>query len=127
MLRPKISIGGSTAYIGHLWSLWIVDLSNLVEPTVVGTIDLDQGYVSVDSRLVVGNGLVVLVGGDEDRVIDLGDPTSPVVTRVDFGDGRGGVVLSGRSLFVGDRSGSHRSGPVRSCEPKPVDRNFPSR
>ena len=33
-------------------------------------------------------------------------------------DGRGDVVLSGRSLFVGDRSGFHRSGPVRSCEPE---------
>ena len=54
----------------------VVQVNNISEPSVVGTLALDQTYGRGDIA-VVGDHAVVIRGGDELAVVDLTTPSSP--------------------------------------------------
>ncbi|MFA5750580.1 MAG: hypothetical protein WC895_05220, partial [Candidatus Shapirobacteria bacterium] len=110
----SIAISGRYAYITDQNSdrLSVYDLSNPQYPALVGYVaaGLDPEYVFVSGRYAYVSTLGGIVGDDVIRprivVIDVSNPSSPVITSsTSIGSG-GGFAIQGKYAYVGDYSGN---------------------
>ena len=93
-----VDVSGNTGYFGNGGNLEIVDISNPVNPIILGkavTPSVVRGVAVSGSYAYIGNGSAGL------RIIDVSNPTTPVeMGSVEIGDDARGIAVSGNYAYV---------------------------
>ena len=93
-----VEIVGNYAYIGNGGTFQVLDISNAVNPIIIGEVVLQEG--SVIELAVTGNYAYIL---NPFQIIDISNPTSPhIIFSQSFGWGLMELTICGNYLYIAD-------------------------
>ncbi len=106
----SVAVGGTRAILGGENALLVFDVSDATRPSFLGLVPLPAPAVDV---ALSGDAVLVAVGAAGIRVVDVSDPTSPVIVgsthmRANERSRASGLALVGTAAVVAD-GGSPRS------------------
>jgi hypothetical protein len=100
-----VSLNGSHAYVHRGDSLFVVDITDLAAPFILGRAKNPPGSsLSGRCESVVANNFVFWAGGARFGAFDVSNPNLPEVVFADFRWGPNGVHPVGDTLFVADEA-----------------------
>jgi hypothetical protein len=113
-----LEIHGSTLYMTSNREIFILDLTNPISPSLIGSIDLGASFEAYEIHRA-GNFIYSVAKPQELlRVIEITDPANPVVTftSIHLGDGHdfGSIAGNDSKIYIGTRDGSN--GTIRSYD-----------
>jgi hypothetical protein len=98
-----LSLSGTTLYVASAGKLALIDISSPSSPRVIGTINNPVSYSTIRDVVVTGTTVYLAINGGGVQVVDVTDPTRPVLgKRVTFqGYNRPWrLAIEGTNLYV---------------------------
>jgi hypothetical protein len=115
-----VAVDGDVAYVAGDFSLQVIDVSDALEPVILGAADMGEG----NSVVVSGAVAYVASSGAGLDVLDVIDASSPTILgSVDSPGSARGVAVSGGVAYVADSQNGLQVIDVSSCQPCIGDSN----